>query len=169
LMRLLLVVLSLVVPGHANSTVYAESKVLATLTDLEVVVEDRVAGGCLLDAADVKDRVESSLRKNNISVDAESVMTMRLLFSGFDVEPSEDSSLCVVIADFNLYSYYPGFGPVVFASDAMILSGSKHLDDEALRKAQAFADELVAAIRQARTTAGPWPYAGRTRLFGLSD
>jgi hypothetical protein len=157
LRRILLVALALAVPGRANAAVHADGKALATLADLKVVVEDRVAEGCLLDAAGMKDAVERNLSRSDLLIDARSVMTMKLLFSGFDVDPSEDRLLCVVTVDLNLYSYYPGFGPVVFASDGLILSGPQHLDEEALREAQAFADEVVAAVRQARATASAQP------------
>jgi hypothetical protein len=156
-MRLLLAALALAAAGRANATVHADGKALATLADLKVVVEDRVAGGCLLDAAGVRDAVERNLSRSNLRIDARSVMTAKLLFSGFDVDPSEERLLCVVTVDLNLYSYYPGFGPVVLASEGMILSGPKPLDEEALREAQAFADEVVAAVRRARATASAQP------------
>jgi hypothetical protein len=155
--RLLLAVLCLVVPKQANSVVHAESSVLADFNNIRVIVENKVTEGCLLNASGIENIIKSTMIANNITVDNNSNIVMKVLISGFDVEPDQDRLLCVVSVDCNLYAYYPGFGPVIFASDGMILFGPGHLDDEALGEAQAFTGEVVAAILQARMKADPRP------------
>jgi hypothetical protein len=138
----------------AAGGIYADAAMLATLESVRVVVEDGVKGSCLLDASGIKARLSATLERSGIPIsEAGPWILYAHYFNGHDVRPSERRTRCALKTTFQLQ-----FGPantlIVATEDGSLSAGPGALDDEVIRGAKRFADEMIAAILAARRLVG---------------
>ncbi|MCB1883768.1 MAG: hypothetical protein KDG89_07200 [Geminicoccaceae bacterium] len=107
--------------------------------------------GCILHPNNIKKRLEVSLGRDAIKVSDLSPYTLMASFLGYGSYNYDNVRRgCWVNYSFTIELFKPGTEILVLARSFGLLSGPNARDQEALAQAEAFADEVAAAILQAR-------------------
>jgi hypothetical protein len=140
-------------PAAAGS-VYADTALLAMIESINVVVADGVKDGCLLNASGIKARLSATLERSGIHVAATSRWYLHVSLIGRPIIHGGRREGCVVDSYYQLTSYGPANTRLVAGEGGFLSIGPDAQDSAAIRSAEGFADEVIAAILAARRSVG---------------
>lgn len=138
---------------HANSTIYADPNIFLTIEKVDIRAYDEVKGNCLLNVSATQNKLAAKFAQSGIPYDKNEFWTVELNFVGFELKNKGDHRTgCAVSYNFRLCFWTPG-GLIVVADHGGLTVGSEPQDGSAMKEAESFADELIAAILSARINA----------------
>jgi hypothetical protein len=141
--------------------IYADAALLATIESIDVIVEDDVVDRCLFNAKGIEARLSVTLERSGIPVSDASPWTLYAYFLGGPTRNGDRRDGCMISTDLQLVRPGPNNTRIVAGGGSAINIGPNAQDDAAMRKAEEFADEVIAAILAARRSAGTAGVSGR--------
>jgi hypothetical protein len=138
----------------AAGSVYADAALLATIESINVVVEDNVKDGCLLNASGIKVHLSVTLERSGIHVAETSRWYLHVSLIGRPTIHGGRREGCVVDSYYQLTSYGPANTRLVAGDGGFLSIGPDAQDSAAMQSTQEFTDEVIAAILAARRSAG---------------
>jgi hypothetical protein len=138
----------------AAGDVYADAALLATIEGIDVIVKDDVEGGCLFNADGIKARLSAMLERSGIPVSDAGPWILYAYFIGAPTSIEGRRAGCMLGSTFQLTQRGPAKTWIVAGEGGNLTIGPDARDSSAMRNAETFADEVIAAILAARRSVG---------------